>query len=338
MGRTLKRSKGHVHKISDTGIPFGILLLFMLFSSAIPGLVMAEEESDSQRHQLHIPHQVNTTYGIHNYIVTVLTRALEITQNQYGPFVLIAEEEAAVQSRQIRNLERGISDIIWMISASDRERRARVIPVPIIGGLYGYRVLLVRERDKRFSEPKKLPELRQLVLAQGPDWPDTRILADNDFEVETAPYKAGFRMLQRGYVDAYPRAAHEALFELTQPLADNLTIDPYSLLSYPNPLFFYVAEWNTELAERLETGLKVMVESGELQSLLESQGFYQTTYDVLAGRTVYELNNPVLSDVARNAVERYLDTEEVLEYVSTSPAIPTPEPTFQVKQERDDSQ
>lgn len=309
-----------------------IALWFLLFSVVSPVSVLADDGKQPPVQRLSIPHQVDTTYGIHNYIVEVLTRALSHTEHEYGPFLLVDEQEVAVQSRQLRNLEKGVSDIIWMISARDREQQSHAIPIPIIGGLYGYRVLLVREGDNRFLRSQKLPELRQFLYAQGADWPDTRILVKNDFQVEEVTYKAGFRMLQRGFVDAYPRAVHEALFELTQPIADGLTIEPYTLLGYPNPLFFYVASWNTKLAERLESGLEIMVRSGELQSLLESQTFYQTAYDVLAGRTIYELHNPVLSDTARAAVEKYLDIDEVLEYVKDSTARKSPPQRFQAKQ------
>ncbi|WP_414828602.1 hypothetical protein [Alteromonas sp. H39] len=305
-----------------------ISLLMLFFIVVSPAAVLADESSQPAVQRLSIPHQVDTTYGIHNYIVEVLTRALALTEQEYGPFLLVGEQEAAVQSRQLRNLEEGVSDIIWMISDRDREQQSRAIPIPIIGGFYGYRVLLVREHDNRFLRSPKLPELRQLLYAQGADWPDTRILINNDFNVEMVTYKAGFRMLQRGFVDAYPRAVHEALFELTQPITDNLTIEPYTLMVYPNPLFFYVASWNTELADRLESGLKIMVRSGELQSRLESQAFYQTAYDVLAGRTIYKLHNPILSDTARVAVEQYLDFDEVLEYVSNSTVKKTPRKAF----------
>ena len=317
----------YTRKVSRHYMALWVLLPIVL----LPSAVLADEDKHTTVQKLAIPHQVDTTYGIHNYIVQVLTRALEVTQDEYGTFELVREQEAAVQSRQILNLEKGVSDIIWMISAKDREQQSLAIPIPVIGGLYGYRVLLVRERDKRFLLTKKLPELRQLLYAQGPDWPDTRILINNAFNVEEVPYKAGFRMLQRGFVDAYPRAVHEALFELTQPIADGLTIEPYTMLEYPNPLFFYVASWNTELAERLESGLKTMVRTGELQSLLESQAFYQIAYDVLAGRTVYELYNPMLSDTARQAVEEYLDIDEVLEYVSDSTAKKAPPQHYQAK-------
>ena len=314
-------------RMSQTRITF--LMLFILVS---PVAVLADEDSRPPVQKFSIPHQVDTTYGIHNYIVEVLTRAFSLTEQEYGPFLLVGEQEAAVQSRQLRNLEKGVTDIVWMISDRDREHQSRAIPIPIIGGFYGYRVLLVRERDNRFLHSQKLVELRQLLYAQGADWPDTRILMKNDFNVEKVTYKAGFRMLQRGFVDAYPRAVHEALFELTQPIADGLTIEPYTLIGYPNPLFFYVASWNTKLADRLESGLKIMVRNGELQSLLESQAFYQTAYDVLAGRTIYELHNPILSDTARVAVEKYLDFDDVLEYVSDSTAKKTPPQRFQAKQ------
>ena len=301
--------------------------MWLILSSTCIGvspLAQATPESSEQNHsKLYIPSEVSTTDEIHYYIVAILTRALELTENSYGTFELKVQRESTVQTRQLLNLEKGMADVIWMISNAERDQRARAIPVPIIGGLYGYRVLMVNQTDERFSKNLSLSSLRQLSLTQGPDWPDTQILQSNDFAVVKNPYRAGFRAVRNGYADAYPRALHEAKLELQSDVTRNLKIDEHHLLFYPNPLFFYVNKDNTALAERIESGLQLLVESGELQQRLKKTVFYQRTKDAFAARQVYELKNTVLSDIARQAVNKYLKEEAPLEYAGKENAVVT---------------
>ncbi|MBD3587445.1 amino acid ABC transporter substrate-binding protein [Salinimonas sp. HHU 13199] len=293
----------------------GIWIVLGIAYSSINSLAQATSApSQKDHHQFYIPSEVSTTNEIHVYIVEVLTRALELTESSYGSFELHAQRESTVQTRQLLNLEKGIADIIWMISNAERDARARPIPVPVIGGLYGYRVLMVKKTDARFSKTLSLDSLRNLVLTQGPDWPDTLILEDNHFSVSRNPYRAGFRAVRNGYADAYPRALHEATLELQSDVTENLKIESHHLLFYPNPLFFYVNKTNTKLAKRIEAGMKQLVDSGELQQLLKQTRFYQQAEDAFAQRTVYELKNTGLSDIAKQAIDKYLKQEAPLEY------------------------
>ncbi len=293
----------------------GIWMILAIAHISINPLVgAAPVPSQKDHHRLYIPTEVSTTDEIHHYIVNVLTRALELTESRYGTFELDVQRESTVQARQLLNLEKGMADIIWMISNIERDERARPVPVPVIGGLYGYRVLMVRESDKRFSKPLSLSRLRNLSLTQGPDWPDTLILEDNNFSVIKNPYRAGFRAVRNHFADAYPRALHEATLELQDDITKNLKIDPHHLLFYPNPLFFYVNKENRRLAERITLGMKMLVDSGELQQLLKQTGFYKRAEDAFAARKVYELKNTVLSDLAKQAIDKYLKQEAPLEY------------------------
>lgn len=290
------------------------IVLGMAYSCINPLAHAMPMQFPKPQHRFYIPSEVNTTNEIHYYIVEVLTRALELTESSYGSFELDVQRESTVQTRQLLNLEKGMADIIWMISNAERDARARPIPVPVIGGLYGYRVLMIKKTDARFSKTLSLDSLRNLVLTQGPDWPDTLILEANHFSVSRNPYLAGFRAVRNGYADAYPRALHEATLELQSDVTENLEIESHHLLFYPNPLFFYVNKANTRLAKRIEAGMKQLVDSGELQQLLKQTRFYQQAEDAFAQRTVYELKNKGLSDIAKQAIDKYLKQEAALEY------------------------
>lgn len=128
-----------------------------------------------------------------------------------------------------------------------------------------------------------------MTYTQGPDWPDLNILRANQLHVQPSPYKAGFRLVREGFIDASPRAAHEATLELKDHIARDLRIAPDILLVYDAPLFFYVADTNFVLADRLKQGLSILIESGELQHLLEAQPFYKSAINVMRGRTTVDL-------------------------------------------------
>ncbi len=287
----------------------GVAMLLFAFHASADSNALSKPAVE----KLVIPYQVETTNSIHVYVVKVLTRTLELTEKKYGPFKLIAQQESTVQSRQLRNLEKGWSDIIWMISSTERDRRAHPVKVPLIGGLYGYRVLLVNSHSK-LANSLSSASLRSLSYTQGGDWPDFDILRANALTVYANPYKAGFKLVQEGFIDAYPRAAHEAMLEIGDNLGEGLAVAPDVLLTYYNPLFFYVDKNNDVLAKRLREGLSILINRGELQQMLEAQPFYTSAMQVIKGREATELANPFLSALARQAMDRYLMTSEVLTY------------------------
>ena len=297
-----------------------LIVRLISITSLLFSPVSSPAEDPQAVQELVIPHHVETTDHIHSYVVQVLTQTLQVTANEHGPFKLIAQEASTVQSRQLRNLKKGLIDVAWMISSTQRDVEAKAVHIPLIGGLYGYRVLLVKNQS---PSPRTLSELRKLTYTQGRDWPDLEILRANQLTVKPSPYKAGFRLVRDGFVDAYPRAAHEAILELQHGITRDLSIAPDILLEYDNPLFFYVADANVVLAERLRQGLTTLINSGELQRLLQDQPFYRAAVKIMHGRSTLELTNPYLSVQAKEAMTHYLDHSEALSYAAdTSSASP----------------
>ena len=286
-----------------------VIIFFCLW---LPGGSLSTEKPATT---LSIPFQVDETDEIHQYIVSVLERVMQVTEKEYGIVKLVSQAEATVQTRQIRNLQQGLSDIIWLLSSQERVREAKAIPIPIIGGLYGYRVLLIRDSDTRFSSSLSLSSLQKMDYVQGPDWPDRYILEANRFNVNPVPYRTGFRMVNNGFADAYPRAIHEAKLEVKTPVGRSLKVEENVLLCYPNPLFFYVSPKRPQLAERIKVGMEQLIHSGELQRLLAKQTFFQAARENIAGRTIYELDNTYLSTDDLEAVNHYLKQSHVLLYI-----------------------
>ncbi|MDO6568278.1 amino acid ABC transporter substrate-binding protein [Alteromonas sp. 1_MG-2023] len=244
---------------------------------------------------------------VYAYAKTLLAKALTVTQGKYGTFDLQVSHQEAAQERQLRSLEHDMLDITWSVSSADREKQHRAVPIPIMAGLFGKRIMIIRANDNRFDEPLSLEKLKLMRAVQGYDWPDTRIFRHNKIPVLETTYKASFRIVSEGFADMFPRSVMEIQHELeNQPADSELKIEPNLLISYPSPLFYFVASDQEGLANRIAEGLTILLESGEFQKILMSQPVYEESMSLMRGRTIVELNNPLLSEHSKVALSRYL--------------------------------
>ncbi len=202
-----------------------------------------------------------------------------------------------IQARALRELETdsGVIDLVWSMSSQAREQTLRAVPVPIYGGLYGWRLLLIRRGEAaRFAGLRSLEELRTLRFVQGSDWPDRQVLEANGLQVDSAPsFEGMFARLAQGRVDAFPRSALEIWGEAAQQAA-RFEVEPLLALRYPAPMLFFVAPGNEALAGALEAGLLRLHKRGELMALLNQLHADELQRARLAQRRVIELHNPLL--------------------------------------------
>lgn len=276
----------------------GWLMLSMHYSVAQPNAPLPVTE-------VRIPNFQPGTGDFYFYIKTLLSLALAQTDAQYGPVILLPNNQLTSQQEQFDNLSSGTTDITWSVTSIERENRNLVVRTPLTGGLFGYRVLLIRRNHKQFEAPLSLATLRSLTAIQGQGWPDVDILTFNQFKVITDTYPATFNRLSEGSADYFPRAAHEVFEELTMYSPDSFSIYPYIAMQYDNPMFFFVTKGKPELAQRLEIGLQKLVQNGDLNRLLTSQHFYIRARNQLTGMTLLQLDNPLLSDHTKDAIRHY---------------------------------
>lgn len=280
-----------------------LFILLFCISVLLPNLAWANEPD--RKDMVYIPNYEPGTTDIYHYVVTLLNLALAQTETEFGPVQIIANPEATSQQQQLLNLRSGKTDIMWSVTTLEREQNNNVVRIPLTGGMFGYRVLLVRENDERFQSAISLKQLKQLNAVQGSDWPDTDILKYHDFSVKTSVYSSSFKLLDKGMIDYYPRAVHEVFEELNTHRSLAIATERYVALQYDNPMFFFVSKRRPELAKRLEAGLSKLLENGDLQRLLTSQHFFIRARNLLKGRTIYPMTNPLLSEETRRALERY---------------------------------
>lgn len=188
---------------------------------------------------------------------------------------------------------------IWATATrADWEEELLAVRVPILQGLLGARVLLIRGDDQpRFSRIESSEELRKLVAGVGRDWSITSILRDAGFEIrESADYEGLFAQLAAGRFDYFPRGATEAPVELDLHSATfpGLALETDLLLMVPLPMYYFVTPRRADLAALLRARLEERVEDGSLRRLFLQRHGALLERLALEGRRVLRIENPEL--------------------------------------------
>lgn len=222
------------------------------------------------------------------------------TVDRYGPF-RVTWIRAMTQSRIVELMEEDAVNVVVTMTSREREERLLPVRIPAYKGLYGWRLLVIRQADlARFARVETLEQLQGLWAGQGRDWPDTAILEANGLQIETASRgNALYHMLAAGRIDYLPRGAHEPYLELENlgPFRQSLVVEPHLALHYPAPGYLFVAKHNRALAERLEDGFRAALADGSFEAFFASHPHLQDCLDRadLGRRTVLRLDNPLLS-------------------------------------------
>lgn len=232
-------------------------------------LLSLTAQADSTR--VRLPQSVTEWDQRNDYFVAALRLALDKTRDQYGDYLLEESRQPLTQSRAIAMLSEGAEvDVLWSMTSRLRETQMLPVRIPLLKGLMGYRVLIIRAEDEIwFKGITTLDQLRELRAGQGHDWPDAEILRSNGLRVETSvDYENLFRMLHAGRFDFLPRAINEPWEEVKARKDLNLAIEKNLLLYYPTASYFFVSKNNPALAERLRVGLEKAIADGSFETLL----------------------------------------------------------------------
>lgn len=232
------------------------------------------------------------------YFLAVLQLALEKTADQ-GDFELQPAAEAMPQSRALQRLSDGEGiDVVWSMTSIAREKQNRPIRIPLLKGLMGYRLLIIRAEDQSwFRRVHTIDQLRELRAGQGHDWPDTEILRANGLAVEsTVDYDGLFRMLQLGRFDYLPRAINEPWEELALRPGRGLAVEEGLMLYYPTAEYFFVHRDNDALADRIELGLRRALADGSFDKLFHEHPVNANAFGKanILKRRIIRLDNPLL--------------------------------------------
>lgn len=236
----------------------------------------------------------------YEYPRKILEIALRKTVNTHGPFVI---RDAEIKAPKVRNgvyLKQGENiDIIWQAENGNLDDDFLPIRVPLLKGLIGYRVFLIRQTDQeKFSNVKTLDDLRKFTAGFGHAWADLAILEANNIRVDTtANYESLFRKLALGRFDYFPRGINEAWLELQnrKEFFPDMTVESSLLLYYRLPIYFIVNKQNQRLAERVEAGLLKAIDDGSFDEVFFQYHEEMIKNANLNGRTLLTLENPNIS-------------------------------------------
>ncbi|KGJ90857.1 hypothetical protein [Colwellia psychrerythraea] len=232
-----------------------------------------------------------------SYFVDLLKLTLEASKDQFGEYQLQPINIEMAQARSSLMLQRNeYIDLTWRMTSQQLEQQLQAVYFPILKGLMGSRIFIIsKDQQYRFNKNIPLADLQNLHLGQGYNWPDTRILLANGFNVIQGHDNFLIDMLKKGRFNYYPRALHEPWPEIA---SDNtLIVEENLMLKYPAPVFFFVNKENKHLQKRLAFGLSKLLESGRFEHFFINHPITSgiVTKANVSKRTIFHLENPLLS-------------------------------------------
>lgn len=244
------------------------------------------------------------------YFMTLLQMALEASKAQDETIEVKLAEQDLSQARWVYLVQHEDRNrIIWFMTSKERESQLRPIRIPLIKGLYGKRIFIIRAEDQeRFDKIQTQEQLMKLMAGQGDDWPDTNILRANKIPVTTGmSTESLFKMLKAKRFDYFPRSVSEAWLELEQYKGQGFAIEKNLLLEYPAPMYFFVSKNNQPLAQRIELGLERLMASGEFDIYFREHLRRSKGIELLNAqqRRVIKVDNPELTDETPLDNEKY---------------------------------
>lgn len=243
----------------------------------------------------------NKTESRQQYEREILEAALKATVAAHGNYQVqedltdypLAEDEASVFR------SKGF-DIFGTVAGNTKlaDEKKILIPLPLMKGLLGYRILIIRAGDKeKFAAIKSAQQLQQLRLGIPSTWADAELFRQNGYKVEEkGSFDDLFTRLENNEFDYVSFGANEVAGVFAQRAAQSgkLVVDSSLLVYYPFPLVFYVNPHNKALAERVTAGLKIISGNGELDKIFNRYFGAELKALNLSGRTKITLKNPIL--------------------------------------------
>ena len=262
-------------------------------------ILLFSVNAQSASWQITFPSSLDTASKIDEYPIKLLALALDQTGVSYQ---LIPSDNFLSKGKALDRLQDNREiNIVWGMTNVQREKDLLPIRIPIFKGLIGWRLLLIRQdMAERFTYIQQFEHLVKLSPLQGRDWPDTKILQSNGFDVITERNQTSLmKMLGRAQGDFFPRSIIEVWEELARSKVANeiqLQIQPSLGIRYPAAIYFFVNKKSVPLANLIETGLEKAIENGTYEALFVEN--YKTYIEKaqIENRTFYPLENAFLPE------------------------------------------
>ena len=182
------------------------------------------------------------------------------------------------------------------------------MPIPIRGGITGYRLLVAHKDDLvLFKNIDSLGALKKLKVGTIQDESFSKILQQHGLNVLfTNNYEGSFQMLSNRRFKWMARGVHEIFDELRiYGLESEMKIVPDLMLYSALPTYIYVSKLHPRLAERLIKGLTRINEDGQLAALFNKYYADDIKKAELHKRKVIYINNPYIKNGSATEDSRF---------------------------------
>lgn len=239
--------------------------------------------------------QMSENKAAHN--AAVVTRALEVTEDEYGPFEVKVVDLTLSNGRLHKFIVEGKTFNTVVIIANKLWDDSTIgINIPVRLGLLSYRMLLINKGDiAKFSKINSAEQLGGLSAGLATSWETTKIFKYHNFNVKTTGHFEGiFSMLDKERFDYLPRGVYEIYDELEarKSLLDDVVVEPSLALYIPTISRVYVSPSEPRLAKRIEKGLNKILMNGDLEKLLYKYYQKDLMRADLKNRKMIKIDNP----------------------------------------------
>ncbi|WP_340676644.1 hypothetical protein [Paraglaciecola sp.] len=187
-------------------------------------------------------------------------------------------------------------DVVFAGSSLEREHLYLAVHFPILRGLRGWRIPLVRRNNQDlFKDVHTLDSFKKLIPGQFHTWSDTQVLEANGITVtKGTDYEGLFGMLSKGRFDYFPRSILEVDSDYLNHKNLNIAIEPNIIIHYPTAYYFFVNKNNQVLANDLLAGLEAAHLDGSFNKLFMRYYGEQINKVLDTKRRIIQLQNPLL--------------------------------------------
>ncbi|TNE69443.1 hypothetical protein EP331_14345 [bacterium] len=266
------------------------------------GLVLAFSPLQAQKLTIYYMPPTEELDIIKEYNLTLLKLALEKTKATHGEFEIISDFDSNLDQRDALKSLKDKSELYVVPTMTDgiRERVFTPVRVPLYKGLFGIRLLMInKNKADALSMVNSEAQLKDKILVQGSDWPDTQILKKNGFKVKELDQKEKMiGALIDGSADAYPRSIAEIWEEIDLHKDQPLTAQSKVYVYYPTAIYFFLQKTpeGKKAADRIENGLLLAVKDGSFDKAFQKYMGSVILKAKLDSKTLIKLKNPILPE------------------------------------------
>lgn len=255
-----------------------------------------------------------------DYEAQLIQHLLKISEDRYGAFELSISRAEFNYDRALRELSTGNDLNVFANPVSRSLTSSKYQPLllkePIMKGLLGYRVLIIREQDEaKMAQVRSISDLNKFSAGQLSYWLDKEIYDANRIKLATAPsLELIFDMLRRERLDYIPLGAGEVdtILNQYQLSDDSFTTSESLAIYYPFPVFLHISKTTPELKDRFEYALKKAKKDGSYNTLFSK--FFRKSEEYLQNSSLklVVLENPQLGKLADNNMPELVKPEQLI--------------------------